>query len=745
MVTMAVSTLTTPVLAAALGDELHMAGTEIADGTSLAKGVYWNTAYSDKLAENYIEYTPSYSVTPIVEYGGSILSGGSFASLANKLESQGMHVIGGINGDYFTMSNYEPLGLVMAGGAIKSSSGNYPAIGFRGNGTAVIGNPGMSISVETEAGSFPVSTYNKTRISSEFALFDGEFSSTTRNTISGTDIVLIPPDAAALTANCTLEMTVESVQESSGAFAIPAGRFVLSLSENADEWRQSGIEALAEGDKVTISVTMANPDWHEVDYAVGCYKKLVTNGSLESGLDNTSNPRTAVGVKADGTVVLYTIDGRQTGISAGASMTQVAQRLIELGCTEAGLLDGGGSTSLNALYIGNESLSQINSPSDGSARTVTNYIMLVTTAGPTGNVARLGVSPYDTLMLSGASRTFGVKAADSSGYPVAVPTLTYSLTENLGTVSGDGVFTAGAVSGDETLVVSGGGAEGFATIKVVDTPHVITVYNESSWKTVSSLSMVRGETINLYAAASYNRMSLTVSDGCYTWEVSGDIGSIDSEGRFTANPNADADGEIRVTAGEKTVMIPVTVGWDNPFSDVKSGDWFYDSVKQCHDSGLMTGISESVFGHGEEMTRAMLVTLLYRLEDPDSNAGGSDVKFSDVPNGEWYSDAVAWAAENGLVSGYEDGKFRPMDKLTREQLCTLILRYASFAGVELPKIKDEMSFADADSISDYAKDGVKSCQLAGLVNGRGDNKFEPRGGATRAELAVMIQRFLGLL
>ena len=739
---MLISCLSVFASAAVLGDQLHTAGTELAEGTALAKGVYWNTAYSDKLAENYIEYTPSYAVTPIVAYGGSILSAGSFSSIAAQMESRGLHVIGGINGDYFKLATYEPLGLVMSEGSIKSSASTFDAIGFRADGTAVIGKPGMSINAKIGGNSFPVAVFNKVRESKEFALFSGDFSTNTRNTKKGVDIVLAPKTTLNLTTNCALEMTVEAVHQSAGAMNIPDGRLVLSLSEEADDWRKGAADNVKAGDTITIEVSTANPEWHNVQYAIGCFQKLVTNGSIEGGLDSTLNPRTAVGVKADGTVVLYTIDGRQAGVSAGTGMKQVAERLIELGCVNAGLMDGGGSTSLNALYIGDEAVSQINKPSDGSPRSVTNYIMLVTKAGPTGQPARLGVYPYDVLMLSGASQSFNVKAADSSGYATATPGYDLSLLNGLGTVTPDGVFKAGPVGGDDTLVASGGGIEGFATIKVVDTPQIITIYDESTWKTVSSLRMICGESINLYAASAYNRMTLVSTDSCYKWEVTGDIGTIDSTGKFAA-ANNDASGEIKITAGGKTVTIPVSVVWDNPFSDVKENDWFYDSVKKSYDSGLIKGTSNTQFSPEGGMTRAMLVTLLHRIDG--SAASGGNNQFSDVPAGEWYTEAVIWASKNGIVSGYDDGRFYPDQFLSREQMCTLILRYVNFKGKSLPESVQGGGFADSGSISAYAQAGVEACRKAGIVNGKEGNRFDPQGGATRAEVATIIQRMLGVI
>ncbi len=145
---------------------------------------------------------------------------------------------------------------------------------------------------------------------------------------------------------------VEQVLHSEGSIDIPAGKAVLTVNNKSNEWLVSELAALKPGDLVDIDVTSPDARWAEAEYAVGGMYKLVTNGVAESGLSAELSPRSAVGVRADGTAVFYTVDGRQTGYSIGATLAQVAGRLIELGCVEAVCLDGGGSTTMGAADPG---------------------------------------------------------------------------------------------------------------------------------------------------------------------------------------------------------------------------------------------------------------------------------------------------------------------------------------------------------------------------------------------------------
>jgi len=157
----------------------------------------------------------------------------------------------------------------------------------------------------------------------------------------------------------------------------------------------------------------------------------------------------------------------------------------------------------------------------------------------------------------------------------------------------------------------------------------------------------------------------------------------------------------------------------------------------------MNGTSESppLFSPSLPTTRGMIVTILYRLRgNPDTSALPNP--FIDVAAGAWYFDAVKWAAANGVVSGYGGGKFGPADSITREQLATILNNYAILAGSSLPVAKEYQAFADEARIAGYAKGAVERLFKAGVVGGKQGNSFDPRGNATRAEVASMLARFI---
>jgi len=182
----------------------------------------------------------------------------------------------------------------------------------------------------------------------------------------------------------------------------------------------------------------------------------------------------------------------------------------------------------------------------------------------------------------------------------------------------------------------------------------------------------------------------------------------------------------------------------NPFEDVKGTDWFIDDVIYVYDNGLMLGTSTTpmLFSPNATTTRGMIVTVLYRL------AGSPDVSglanpFSDVAAGQWYTDAVKWAADNGIVSGYGGGKYGPEDNITREQLAAILYRYLVQTG-KGPQGAwlTQLGFADAGKISDYAIEAVTFLNMKGIINGKPGNLFDPKGQATRAEAAAMLHRFM---
>lgn len=172
------------------------------------------------------------------------------------------------------------------------------------------------------------------------------------------------------------------------------------------------------------------------------------------------------------------------------------------------------------------------------------------------------------------------------------------------------------------------------------------------------------------------------------------------------------------------------------FTDVKTGSWYHDAVVKCVDMGLMQGTSSTAFSPDAAVTRATVVTTLWRLED--SPAASVAAPFPDVEEGKWYDTALAWGKGKGIATGYSDGTFGPNDKVTREQLALFLYRYAVYKGDTVASGVLDL-YSDGGTVSKWAVDGMKHALGAGLIVGT-DGHLNPGGIAARKELAVILVR-----
>lgn len=187
-----------------------------------------------------------------------------------------------------------------------------------------------------------------------------------------------------------------------------------------------------------------------------------------------------------------------------------------------------------------------------------------------------------------------------------------------------------------------------------------------------------------------------------------------------------------------TVKPTVSNNTKHPFTDVSSSDWYSDDVQYVYEKGLMSGISGKEFAPNATVTRAMVATILWRMEGEPAASYGTD--FTDVEKNQWYSEAIAWTAHNGIFGGYGNGLFGTNDPITREQLATILYRYAQYQGRSMSVSGKLSAFADGAQVPAYAMDAMQWCVGSGLLNGA-DGKLNPTGTATRAELAAILHRF----
>ncbi len=208
--------------------------------------------------------------------------------------------------------------------------------------------------------------------------------------------------------------------------------------------------------------------------------------------------------------------------------------------------------------------------------------------------------------------------------------------------------------------------------------------------------------------------------------------------------NSDSINESESSEKNKDIIEEVEESGINPltedrFNDVKSQDWYYDGIKYVYENNLMQGMDEISFAPHEKMSRAMLVTVLFRMSN--SNVLEATHNFLDVPYGQWYYDAVSWASQNNIISGVGENKFMPDEAVTREQMALIIYRYAKLQGVDIADVSDLDGYTDINDVSDWAFNAVGWANSVMLINGTTETTLSPKDTATRAQVATILMRF----
>lgn len=273
---------------------------------------------------------------------------------------------------------------------------------------------------------------------------------------------------------------------------------------------------------------------------------------------------------------------------------------------------------------------------------------------------------------------------------------------------------------------SGGSSSGKTTYKVTTS----AVNNGGVNASPSNAEKGATITITLSPNKGYKLDKLTVTDG--SGKTVSTVKKSDTVYTFTMPASA-------VKVGVSYVKATETPS-ETKFNDVSANDWFASAVDYVTGKGMMNGTADNTFSPKANTTRGMVVTVLYRLENQPSTSVAS---FTDVASGAYYANAVAWANANGIVSGYGSGKFGPNDKVTREQLAAILYRYAQYKKYDVSVGEDTniLSYDDAQSISSYAIPAIQWACGAGVVTGKSGSKLDPKGNATRAEVAAMLMRF----
>lgn len=593
----------------ALGEDLSARDTKVNRDTVLSENVFWSTSMSDLRTEQYITYEPNDRVKPLVTFGDYLTQRNTLSVAAQELEDDGYRVVAGMNGDFFNTGNGLPIGLVISDGTVKSSDGSYAAIGFKRDGSAVVGKPKLTISadlgyeVRDESGHTTqvertIAAINKARVSTGgIYLYTDAFNAkqTTGSTESGIDVICEVKDGE-LAIGDTLKLEVINVVETENkATVVPDGQIVLSVNDKSSDYFTDAMKIEEIGNTITIKIKAADDEWDDVHTALGALYTLVEDGRPVSGLPAGAGPRTAVGQKKNGNIIFYTIDGRQKGHSIGASMTQVADRMVELGCETVLGLDGGGSTMFTVTRPDQTESMILNRPSDGRERAVTNQLFLVADDDTTGNLHHFYVTSDSDYVMAGSSTEVTATAIDSGYIPMERE---YNLTSSDGKWD-DNVLTLPKEDIDVTVVAEHSHKTGEMVIHA-RVPDTLTIAADG--KTTNNLSVTPGSNVELTAVAYANHLPLSANPEDFTWSEEGDVLSVED---YTLKAVSPGTGKLTVSGGgmEKTITVTVkkmaldtvenfeTSGFNGHFTD--TGDATIvrsakpDTVRRGHCSGVV--------------------------------------------------------------------------------------------------------------------------------------------------------------
>ena len=402
--------------------------------------------------------------------------------------------------------------------------------------------------------------------------------------------------------------------------------------------------------------------------------------------------------------------------------------------------------SVITVVCADDSWPTMNETSDGK-RTYTINVVFGTAQSSDAGVASVKVADVEAA------------AGENNAYTVTLPYGTDVTAGSFVIVTSDAGATVGALTNEGNVWTFTVTAEDGVTSKTYTVTVSFTEAPKSNDAGVSSITVAGFKAV----AGANNSYTVTVPYGTVVKTGSFVIVTRHPRAAVSALTNTrniwsfTVTAEDGVTTAVYTVTVntaalpePITPGVDNkkpaskpevklPFTDVSTSDWFYDDVAFVYENGLFSGTDSRSFSPNASMTRAMLVTVLYRLEGEPTVTGRSS--FTDVRSGAYYEKAVIWAAANGIVTGTDSTSFSPDAKVTREQLAAILYRYAQYRKLDTDASAKLNSFTDADSVSAYASEALGWAVSEGLINGA-SGKLMPKGDATRAQVAAILHRFV---
>ncbi len=565
---------------AGIGEERFSWSREVYDGVELNHVMSYNTNKEQKT------YTLSFdpktvNLKPIIAYGGNAMYGSTMTSLIDYEESIGNHVVFGINGDAYDTSNGVASGIVISEGELITSSNSSLGWGMLADGTIKYGSAALEMKATIQGGStITLKHVNKERKTDQSGVYllTERFHTTTESTESGVEVVL---DIIAEHQNLGLKIGRTLSAKVSNVIVVPRnanknktviGKNQVVLATHSSSPQYSTLAGLTAGTQIDFNindVSDARIDWSEIEVGMGIFHLLMEDGVETSQTDNPDiHPRTSLGIKEDGSVVLMQNDGRQFGWAQGVSFKEMAVYMKSLGVVTLFNFDGGGSSTIQVTMPGNDRAEILNKPSDGNERANTNALLFIAKTEPVENPpveklhlyhAQAGDNATKALVLENSTMKFNLKATDNDYFKASLAgkTITYAVenegSSNIGTITSQGVFTAASGTGKGKIKATVDGKTTTFDIEVVDALTSIET-------DLTILSIAPSKTIDLDFKAYNDNVPVTLSPQSLTFTLNPvTLGTVSSEGVFTSS-SASGTGELKIAYKDFSFTLPVEVG-----------------------------------------------------------------------------------------------------------------------------------------------------------------------------------------
>ena len=567
-----------------LGEIVSQKRDTIGDGLTYTE--YKSIDQSGLSQNSYIfEYDPAGGVLPLISYGSTVYGKDRLGSMVSSAWSDQRPVFGALNGDFYSMTTGVPLGVMIEDGRLISTDDSKYALGFTADGRAVVGKPSVYMTltdITRNGAALEIDQLNKFPTIWGVYMVTDEFASTTLSASESLEIVIELEGDIKVSGSVTGR--VREVITDDCNTAIPEGCAVISIANTYEDYPL--FTDIRVGDYVQLD-TVCEPGWEQVVTAVGGGDLILSEGVMPEGIvdeahEKVSNPRTAAGIRADGTVVFFAVDGR-TESSRGLTLTELAAAMSELGCITALNLDGGGSTTVMVKGSTATECVYMNVPSDGSYRSLSNALLLVSRETSDGVPAALSALPNTPYVLRGSTVGFSALPLDRAYMPagevIGMDKLRLSFdpeesyAENVGSVSG-AFFTAGLIPGEYRLKLATVDypyeLEGSASVVVVDKIDGLTV--EPSYAKAAP-----GSLVTLNVNASVMGRNIISSPESFYYTLNGkhipanqddypgamlvcDVGYVTLDGNFQTFGNAEGEAEIGVWFDDFVCFVRVSVG-----------------------------------------------------------------------------------------------------------------------------------------------------------------------------------------